>query len=101
MTDRRVELHPEALTETEAALSWYAERSPHAAAAFLSEIDHAISSILEAPRRWPVLEGECRRIALVRFPYFIVYREKGNNLIQVLAVAHGRRRPGYWRMRVD
>jgi toxin ParE1/3/4 len=68
---------------------------------FLSEIDHAISSILEAPRRWPTLEGECRRIALVRFPYFIVYREKGNNLIQVLAVAHGRRRPGYWRMRLD
>lgn len=101
MTDRRVELHPEALTETEAALSWYAERSPRAAAAFLAEIDHAISSIVEAPRRWPVLGGEYRRIALVRFPYFIVYREKRNNLIQVLAVAHGRRRPGYWRTRID
>jgi hypothetical protein len=28
-----------------------------------------------------------------------VYREKSNDLVQILAVAHGRRSPGYWRTR--
>ena len=33
-----------------------------------------------------------------RFPYLIVYRTT-STAIQVVAVAHGRRRPGYWKTR--
>jgi len=95
----RVEIHPEAFEEMSVALDWYAERSTRAPVAFLDEIDWAISSILEAPNRWPVYDGDCRRLILSRFPYFIVYREKIPGLIQILAVAHGRRQPGYWHTR--
>jgi hypothetical protein len=35
---------------------------------------------------------------LRRFPYLIVFRE-GMEGIEIVAVAHGRRRPGYWRDR--
>ena len=34
-----------------------------------------------------------------RFPFNVLYREAGNT-VQVLAVAHHRRRPGYWLGRV-
>jgi len=76
-----------------------AERSSRAPAAFIEEIDKAIDSILNAPKRWPVFEEDCRRLPLFRFPYSIVCREKSTDVVQILAVAHGRRRSGYWRGR--
>ena len=99
MTMRQVEIHPDALAEAESAVSWYVERSPRAPTAFVEEIDKAIQSILNAPKRWPIFDADFRRVPLFRFPYFIVYREKTNNLVQILAIAHGRRRPGYWKTR--
>jgi plasmid stabilization system protein ParE len=45
----------------------------------------------------PYLEN-CRRILLHRFPFFIVYRFRQAR-IEIVAVAHARRRPGYWRER--
>jgi plasmid stabilization system protein ParE len=99
MMARQVELHPEALAEAEAALDWYAERSARAPLAFVEELDKAIKSILDSPRRWPIFYQDCRRFPLFRFPYFIVYREESETLVQIVAVAHGRRRPGYWRAR--
>ena len=97
----QVEIHPQALVEAEAALDWYAERSSRAPTAFLDEIDKAIKSIQDSPKRWPVFEQDCRRFPLFRFPYYIVYYEKSDSVIQILAVAHGRRKPGYWRSRRD
>jgi tRNA(Ile)-lysidine synthase TilS/MesJ len=34
-----------------------------------------------------------------RFPYAVIYRIASDGSIRVLAVAHHRRRPGYWRAR--
>jgi plasmid stabilization system protein ParE len=99
MRTRQAEIHPEALAEAEAAVAWYAGRSSHAPKAFIEEIDKAIDSILNAPKRWPVFEDDCRRYPLFRFPYSIVYREKSGAVVQILAVAHGRRRPAHWKTR--
>jgi plasmid stabilization system protein ParE len=99
MTIRQVDIHPDALAEAESAVAWYAERSSRAPAAFIEEIDNAIQSILNAPERWPIFESDFRRVPLFRFPYSIVYRKKSNDLVQILAVAHGRRKPGYWKTR--
>jgi plasmid stabilization system protein ParE len=99
MTIRQVEIHPDALAEAEAAAAWYAERSLRAPAAFIEEIENAIQAILNAPKRWPIFELDFRRVPLFRFPYSVVYREKSDDLVQILAVAHGRRRPSYWRGR--
>jgi plasmid stabilization system protein ParE len=71
----QVEIHPDALDEAEAAVSWYVERSSRAPVAFIEEIDKAIKSILNTPKRWPIFESDFRRVPLFRFPYFIVYRE--------------------------
>lgn len=47
----------------------------------------------------PSPEGEETRWALIEtFPFAIVYRPQGD-LIEILAVMHQRRRPGYWENR--
>lgn len=98
MPHRSVELHPEALGDARSAYDWYFERNPSAAAAFLAEIDRAVEEITEAPERWPRFLFGTRRFVLRRYPFSVVYRVSGGT-IQVVAFAHGRRRPGYWRTR--
>jgi len=93
-----VVFHPAAVEEATAAHLWYAERSQSAADSFLAELDHGIESISEAPERSPQFVHGTRRYLFQRFPFQIVYRLT-NNRIEVVAVAHGRRRPGYWRSR--
>ena len=68
---------------------------PNAAAAFAREIDVAIALITENPERGLLYLEGTRRILLKRFPFQVVFRVQGKR-IQVVAVAHGRRRPGYW-----
>jgi plasmid stabilization system protein ParE len=65
---------------------------------FVTELERALLHIAEAPERWPVVESGRRRFVLRRFPFSIVYRVQSGQ-VEVLAVAHGRRRPGYWRDR--
>ncbi|MGB2622823.1 MAG: type II toxin-antitoxin system RelE/ParE family toxin [Candidatus Acidiferrum sp.] len=98
MAKREVEFHEEASREYEAAFKWYLERSEQAAARFASEINRAIDLIAKSPERWPAGGHGTRRFLLERFPFLIIYRELPS-VIQVLAVAHGRRRPGYWKER--
>jgi hypothetical protein len=37
-------------------------------------------------------------VRLTRFPYLVVYREDATRIL-VVAVAHEKRKPGYWRKR--
>jgi hypothetical protein len=81
------------------ALKWYRERSLTAAFDFEAEISRAITRIEEAPDRWPGYFAICRRYVLHQFPFCVVYRVFPSQVI-ILAVAHGHRRPGYWRKRL-
>jgi plasmid stabilization system protein ParE len=99
VTSRSVQIHPAALEEAEAATDWYAERSRRAAEGFLNELRRAIQQISEYPEQFPVLEFGMRRIVLRKFPYILVYRASATS-VEIVAIAHGRRRPGYWRNRV-
>ena len=91
----RVSFHPRARDEVEEAQAWYEERSLFAAAGFLHEISAAVRRISEAPKRYPVSLHGTRRILLGRFPFTIHYRVNENDVV-VVAVAHHKRRPGYW-----
>lgn len=96
---REVEYLREALEEAEAAARWYAERSPAAAAAFSEEIDAAESAIARLPDAWPRFDHHTRRYLLRRFPFSVVYRVEPRRIL-IVAVAHGRRRPAYWKSRL-
>jgi plasmid stabilization system protein ParE len=93
-----LELHPAAIAEAEDAASWYAERDPRVAARFAEELDAALERIAEAPHRWPLYIHGTRRVRLTRFPYLVPYREETSRIL-VVAVAHAKRKPGYWSKR--
>ncbi|MGA2966038.1 MAG: type II toxin-antitoxin system RelE/ParE family toxin [Terriglobales bacterium] len=95
MAAKPIEIHSDALAELKSALRWYLERSESAADGFLAEIDRAIERIAATPTRWPSGDLGTRKFVLARFPYAVIYREKLMT-IQILAVAHGHRRPRYW-----
>lgn len=94
----RIEFHPEADEEMALAQEWYRERSAVAAQAFALEIDRAIEMIADSPERWPVTRPGERRFVLPRFPYSILYRSRLDEIF-ITAVAHQKRKPGYWQNR--
>lgn len=99
MGAKPLEIHPAALAELRSAVLWYQERNQTAARSFVSEVERATDLVLASPGRWPSGEHGTRRFVLQRFPFAIVYREK-TTVVQILAIAHGHRRPGYWTERL-
>ena len=66
---------------------------------FRTAIDSALADIAANPQRWPCIgKSEIRQFSFTRFPYSIIYFEE-SNLIRILAFAHHKRRPGYWKHR--
>lgn len=77
---------------------WYQARSERAARRFLDEIGHTIDRIRKSHEQFPQITSTARRALLLRFPFAVVFRETKAG-IEILAVAHARRRPHYWRSR--
>jgi hypothetical protein len=69
--------------------------SRRAAEVFVQEVDRAVSLIASSPTIWPYFEAGTRRYVLNKFPFSIIYREIPVG-IEVVAVAHHKRRPRYW-----
>ena len=65
---------------------------------FLQEVAQARRLILDHPDAWHPLGANLRRCHLQRFRYGLIYRTKGDT-IEIVAVAHDRQRPEYWRER--
>jgi len=65
---------------------------------FLDEIEQAIQRIRSYPASGVILHDNIRRMLLGRFPFGLLYRIDAQE-ITFLAVAHLRRRPGYWKER--
>ncbi|MGH7815665.1 MAG: type II toxin-antitoxin system RelE/ParE family toxin [Candidatus Binataceae bacterium] len=99
-----LELHAEAIGELEAEIDWYEARTPGLGEAFLREVSRALDVIAASPRMWPVWpqwrgRTSVRRFVLARFPFSIAFLTPRGRVV-VVAIAHGRRRPGYCRGRL-
>jgi plasmid stabilization system protein ParE len=93
------EFHKDAASEARDAAEWYAQQSARAASRFKEELRRAESSVTKHPQSWsPYLHGT-RYFKLDRFPYALVYVERADRIVGI-AVAHLKRRPGYWRKRL-
>ena len=95
-----LQFHPDARQEVLEAHAWYRERSQSAAEAFGLELERAGKAIRDMPNRWARYLHGTRRFLMWRFPFIIVYRATPER-IEILAVAHGRRKPGYWKARIE
>jgi plasmid stabilization system protein ParE len=82
-----------------AAARYYEERRRGLGDEFLSEVERAVTFAAERPEAGTPLGADLRWVLTRRFRYAVIYRERERG-IEVLAVAHLRRRPGYWRSRV-
>jgi len=97
---RKVRFHPEAAQEAEGAVQWYRQRSSKAAAGFVAELSHAIQQVAETPERWPRYKANTRRYIFSVYAFSLVYSLAVHE-VMVVAVAHAKRKPGYWLSRKD
>jgi toxin ParE1/3/4 len=80
---------------SEGALYYARESSADLGLAFIAEFERALDLLCTHPLLGAVWKRDRRRFPLRRFPYSIIYYIKGDEL-RVIALAHHRRRPGYW-----
>lgn len=94
-----MEFDPAADEELVAAAEYYDNEVVGLGEDFLAEVAQSIGFATARPTAGASMEGGFRRVLVHRFPFAVIYRERGAGL-EVLAVAHLRRHPGYWRDRV-
>ncbi len=92
-------IHPEAEREFEAAANFYNEREEGLGDDFSEEVFATIDRIIEFPNSWPRSSHRTRRCLCNRFPYSVIYRYTEAE-VTIYAVAHQKRKPGYWKDRL-
>ena len=90
--------HPLAWREVEEADSWYLSRSFDVSVEFLTSCMRRWK-ISRSAARWPKYLHGTRRFVMQRFPFSVVYLDDPE-LVTIIAVAHSKRKPGYWKGRV-
>lgn len=92
--------HRAAEAELDDALAFYAGVHASLSVALLHDVEAGERAIREQPQAWRQISGGLRVFWLRRFPFGLIYHVSGQD-ITVYAVAHMRRKPGYWRSRVS
>ena len=94
---RTLRVLPDAEAELQSAAVWYEEKRRGLGIEFVAVVDRAFQSILENPKACPVWwpDRPYRRRLLKRFPY-VVFFGMDAATVEIVAVAHAKRRPGYW-----
>ena len=90
--------HPDADAEFEEAALFYESRMIGLGKSFAAEVERTIALVRDFPEAGSSVGRKLRRVLVARFPYSVVYRHEADSIV-VVAVAHQRRRPGYWRRR--
>lgn len=94
-------LRPAAARELAADVRYYDERYQGRGQRFARAVETSLSVISSFPLAYPVLyEPDIRSAKVPLFPYRLIYVALRAD-IDVLAVAHSKRRPEYWRDRLD
>ena len=62
---------------------------------FLDEFDAALEYICMMPDAWHMIDNDFRRYHMHRFPYSIIYRKDGDDII-VTSIFHQHRKPNSW-----
>jgi toxin ParE1/3/4 len=92
--------HQRARVETIDAVEYYERQRPGLGAQFLAEVEAAIQAVGANPNTGFLYENGLRMRMLKRFPYGVVFGERRGKIV-IFAVAHHRRKPGYWAKRLE
>ncbi|MDR3416225.1 MAG: type II toxin-antitoxin system RelE/ParE family toxin [Nevskia sp.] len=93
--------HLEAEAEHYEAVAFYQSQRAGLGEGYLVEFEQVMACVVQAPQAFRVeRKPDIRRAHLKRFPHTVIYREL-EGAVQILAIAHKRRRPGYWSGRLS
>jgi len=96
----KLEFHPEAQQEFLEALSHYEAEVAGLGERFDAEVRRGVTLLREYPEIGARLGHELRKLVLDRFPYYLIYALSGET-VYVVAVAHEKRKPGFWLERIE
>ena len=99
------DFHPEAQAEFAIDVDWYDTREAGVGGRFAQAVRAAIDDAVHDPAAWATWPGwerepVMRSKGVTGFPYRVVYFVD-DDVLTIVAVAHARRRPGYWRDRAN
>jgi plasmid stabilization system protein ParE len=81
------------------AVTWYRDRDPELANRFLDEVYRTLALIEHFPNTGGVVFGvtdpRTRQLPVDNFPYQVIFK-RYEYRTAVLAIAHERKKPGYW-----
>jgi plasmid stabilization system protein ParE len=94
---KKVVFAPRAREEFEAAVEWYDSQQSGLGSEFVTLVDEVVRLVQEQPLAFAVWDRDIRfrHVVTGRFPYVVFYRVL-DDTIEVTALAHGAREPGYW-----
>jgi toxin ParE1/3/4 len=95
---RPVRLHEDANRELGDGADYYNRERTGLGGSFVDEVEAGFARIAGHPLAAPELKSGVRKLVLARFPYSLIYRVD-DQVIWILAIAHQRKRPFYWRGR--
>ena len=96
----RALFHPAARVEFRAAVARYESERSGLGTLFADRVREVVARSAEAPLTGaPYALPDVRRLFVFRFPYSVVYLVEPGRVL-IVAIAHFRRRPGYWVERV-
>ncbi len=96
--EKPIVFHPGALDELIEAARYYEACSDGLGDRFLDSVEKGLHVIGGNPQLFCADELGRRKYVIKKFPYLIIYKAKGDS-VYVLAIAHGKRKPGYWESR--
>lgn len=98
---RRIRVEPDAEAELQGAAEWYEAQQEGLGLALLEQAASTYERIADGDHGHPVPQATdaARRIAIPKFPLWVVFVEHGDEVV-IAAYAHERRRPSYWLGRI-
>jgi len=94
----RAEFSPEAAEEFREAAAYYEQKAPGVGFAFVAEVHRAVEIAVAHPLAGRPVGRHLRSTPLHHFPFSLIY-SPGPESVLIVAVAHQKRRPKYWKYR--
>jgi toxin ParE1/3/4 len=100
---KALKLHAAAQAELQESVEFYRKRGGERwAVRFKERVAEGFTAIALNPGRYPLAKdlADVRTFRIKQFPFSLLYINR-TNYIWIVAVAHGSRKPGYWKERIS
>lgn len=97
---KSIQFHPDAETELIESAAWYESKQKNLGKRFIDTITSATVKIKNNPEIFQQISAGVRRCLVPHFPYGIIFRDRQSG-IEIVALVHLHREPGYWIQRLE